>query len=153
MPISIIKIIINHKRHNTILQMITMHWKWMKIFPINFSCATKIGIYGVSQSKLSTGRVKIQLIEIVFKYMQTLFFKRVKVFKYKDMKCWWSRCCSYSVWLCGLYYETLHVLTSSRAIFPRISSFLLALLSACLGKRELVYVLLVRLFVCLFCTC
>ena len=52
----------------------------------------------------------------------------------------WSHCCSYSVWLCGLYYGALHVLKSPRA---RGSSFLLAL-----WKRELVCVLLVHLFVC-----
>ena len=28
-----------------------------------------------------------------------------------------SQCCSYSVWLCGLYYGMLHVLKSSRALF------------------------------------
>ena len=33
----------------------------------------------------------------------------------------WSRCCSYSVWLCGLYYGLLHVLKSSRALCPRVS--------------------------------
>ena len=26
------------------------------------------------------------------------------------------RCCSYSVWLCGLYYGALHVLKSSSAL-------------------------------------
>ena len=48
------------------------------------------------------------------------------------------------MWLCGLYYEALHVLKSSRALCPRVSSFFLALLS----QRELVCVLLVHLFVC-----
>ena len=47
----------------------------------------------------------------------------------------WSRCCSYSVWLCGLYYRPLHVLKSSRALRPRVSSFLLASSSPRLGKR------------------
>ena len=60
----------------------------------------------------------------------------------------WSRCCSYSVWLCGLYYGVFHVLKSSRALCPRVSSFLLALWLPRLGKRELVYVLLVYLLVC-----
>ena len=59
-----------------------------------------------------------------------------------------SRCCSYSVLFCGLYYGALHVLKSSRALCPRVSSFLLALWSPRLGKRELVCVLLVHLFVC-----
>ena len=59
----------------------------------------------------------------------------------------WSRCCSYSVWLCGLYYWTLRVLKSSRALCPHASSFLLAFWSPRLGKRELVCVLLVHLFV------
>ena len=40
---------------------------------------------------------------------------------------WWSRCFSYFVWLCGLYYGALHVLKSSRALCPRVSSLLLAL--------------------------
>ena len=39
----------------------------------------------------------------------------------------WVLCCSYSVWLCGLYYGALHVLKSSRDRCPRVSSFLLAL--------------------------
>ena len=57
---------------------------------------------------------------------------------------------SYSVWLRGLYYGVLHVLKSFRVLCPRISSFLLALLSPRLGmgKRELVCVLLVHLLVC-----
>ena len=57
-----------------------------------------------------------------------------------------SRCCYYSVWLCGLYYGELHVY-SCLALCPRISSVLLALWSPRLGKREVVYVLLVHLFV------
>ena len=60
----------------------------------------------------------------------------------------WSRCCSYSVLRCGLYSEALHVLESSRILWPRNSSFLLALWSPRLGKRELICVLLVHLFVC-----
>ena len=59
----------------------------------------------------------------------------------------WSWSCSYSVWLCGLYYEALHVLKHCFALFPRVSSYLLALGSPRLGKRELVCVLLVHLFV------
>ena len=61
---------------------------------------------------------------------------------------WRFRCCSYSVWLCGLYYEALHVLKSSRTLCPRVSSFLLALCSPRLEERELDCVLLVHLFVC-----
>ena len=53
-----------------------------------------------------------------------------------------------AVWLCGLYNGGLHVSKSSRALCPRVSSFLLALWSPRLGKRELVCVLLVHLFVC-----
>ena len=41
-----------------------------------------------------------------------------------------------------------HVLKSSRALCHRVSSFFLALWSPRLGKRELVCVLLVHLFVC-----
>ena len=59
-----------------------------------------------------------------------------------------SRCCSYSVLLCGLYYGALHVLKSSRAPCPHVSSFLTALWTPRLGKRELVCVFLVHLFVC-----
>ena len=59
----------------------------------------------------------------------------------------WPWCCSYSVWLCGLYYVALHVLMSPCAVCPRVSSFRLALWSSRLGKRELVYVALVYLFV------
>ena len=59
----------------------------------------------------------------------------------------WSRCWSYAVWLCSLYYGALHVLKSSRALCPRVSSFLLAWWSPRLGKRELVCVLLLHLFV------
>ena len=58
----------------------------------------------------------------------------------------WSLCFSYSVWLCGLCCGTLRVLRSSRALCPRISSFLLVIAS--LGEGELVCVLLVRLIVC-----
>ena len=59
----------------------------------------------------------------------------------------WPRC-SYFVWLCGLYYGALHVLKSFHALCPRVSSFFLALWSPCLGKRKLVCVLLMHLFVC-----
>ena len=44
--------------------------------------------------------------------------------------------------------RALHVLKSSHAFWPRVSSFVLALLSPRLGKRELICVLLVHLFVC-----
>ena len=60
----------------------------------------------------------------------------------------WFRCCSYSVWICDLYYGVLYVLKAPRALCHRVSSFLLALLSPRLGKRELVCVLLVYSFVC-----
>ena len=55
--------------------------------------------------------------------------------------------CSNSVWLCGLYYGALHVLKSSRALCPRVLSFLLAWWSARLRKKKLICVLLVHLFV------
>ena len=45
----------------------------------------------------------------------------------------------------------VHVLKSSRALCPCVSSFLSALCSPRLGKRELVCVLLVYLFVCFVC--
>ena len=50
---------------------------------------------------------------------------------------------------CGfvVILQALHVLKSSRALCPRVSSFL-ALLSPRLGKRELVCVLLLHLCVC-----
>ena len=47
----------------------------------------------------------------------------------------------------ALYYGALHVLKSSRALCPGVAPFVLAVLSPRLGKRELVYVLLVHLFV------
>ena len=56
--------------------------------------------------------------------------------------------CSFSVWLYGLYYGAFHVLKSSRALCPRVSSFILALWSPRLGKRERVCVFLVHLFAC-----
>ena len=59
----------------------------------------------------------------------------------------WSRC-SYSMWLCGLYYGALHVLKSSCDLCPCESSFLLALRSPRMMKRELICVVLVHLFVC-----
>ena len=52
---------------------------------------------------------------------------------------------------CWFCHEAAHfALKSFRALCPRVSSFLLALWSRRLGKRELVCVLLVHLFVCLF---
>ena len=57
-------------------------------------------------------------------------------------------CICLFVLLCGLYYGALHVLVlHCFALCPRVSSFLLALCLPRLGKRELVYVLLVHLFV------
>ena len=60
----------------------------------------------------------------------------------------WSRCWSYSVWLCGVYYGALNVLKACLALCPRVSLFLLAFGSSRFGKRNLVYVSLVHLFVC-----
>ena len=56
----------------------------------------------------------------------------------------WSRCCSYSVWLCGIYYGALHVWSCLALCSPVFQPFSIAIIS---GKRELVYVLLVHLFV------
>ena len=55
-----------------------------------------------------------------------------------------SLCRSYSVWLCGLYYGASCLVLL--CFCPRVSSVLLALCSPRLGKRELVCVLLVQLF-------
>ena len=59
----------------------------------------------------------------------------------------WSRCCSCSVWLCGLYYGALYVL-----VFPcSLSSCFVISFSVVvprLGKRELVCVFLVHVFAC-----
>ena len=57
----------------------------------------------------------------------------------------WSRCCSYSVKCCSLHYEALHV-WSCPALCLCVS---FSILSPCLGKRELVFVLIVHLFVSL----
>ena len=64
----------------------------------------------------------------------------------------WSRCCSYSVWLCGLYYGALHVLKSCLALCSRISLFLLFLVITSLWE-EGVGLCVSRACVCLFCTC
>ena len=58
----------------------------------------------------------------------------------------WSRWCSYSVRLCGLHYEAFHVWRCP-ALCLCVSSVLLTFWSPCLGKRELVFVLIVLLFV------
>ena len=50
----------------------------------------------------------------------------------------------YSVWLCGLYYDASCLVLL--CFCPRVSSILLALCSHRLGKRELVCVRLVQLF-------
>ena len=60
-----------------------------------------------------------------------------------------SWCLSFSLWLCGLYCGALRVLKSCLTLCPRVLfSFLLALGSPRLEKKELVYVILVHLFVC-----
>ena len=38
----------------------------------------------ISELGIYTGRVKIQLIKTFFKNIHTLYFKRFKVFKYRD---------------------------------------------------------------------
>ena len=65
----------------------------------------------------------------------------------------WSRCCSCSVWLCSLCCGVLRVLGYSRALCPRVSSFLLALWSPRFGRGcWSVCFSCVCLFV-FFCTC
>ena len=54
----------------------------------------------------------------------------------------WSRCRSYSLLLCGLFYEAIRVLC---VIMFLCFSVLLALRLPRLGKRELILVLFVRL--------
>ena len=65
----------------------------------------------------------------------------------------WSRCCSYSVWLCGLYYGALHVLQS---VLPcSLSSYFfipLSIVITSLGE-EGAAICASRAFVCLFCAC
>ena len=63
----------------------------------------------------------------------------------------WPWCNSYCLWLCGFYYGTFHV-ESCLALCSRVSSVLFkALWPPRLGKRVLVYVLLVILFINLAC--
>ena len=63
----------------------------------------------------------------------------------------WSRCSSYSLLLCGLFYEAIcfmsYLVSFCSCVFP----VLLALRLPRLGKRELILVVFVRLFdLCLF---
>ena len=76
---------------------------------------------------------------------------------------WWSRCCSYYVWLCGLYYGKLHVVKSCLALCPRVfflfffvcffffwggGGFIpFNIVITSLREEELIYVLVVHLFV------
>ena len=61
----------------------------------------------------------------------------------------WSRCCSYSAAVCSLYYGALYVLKYCFAFCLHIASFLSALWSSRLWKRELVmFFSCVCLFVC-----
>ena len=53
------------------------------------------------------------------------------------------------MWLCSLYYGALRILKYCLALCPRVSSFLFSIV----GKRELVYVLLMHLFVCFVHVC
>ena len=57
----------------------------------------------------------------------------------------WSRCWSYSLFLCGLFYERF-VLVLPYAILSLCFSVLLALWLPRLGKNQLILVLFVRLF-------
>ena len=68
-----------------------------------------------------------------------------------------SRCCSYSVWVCGLYCGALHVLKYSRALCPRVFFFFFlfffvisfSIVIASLGK-EGAGLCASRTFVCFF---
>ena len=53
---------------------------------------------------------------------------------------------SLQILFCSLHYEALHV-WSCPALHLCVSSVLLAFLSRCLGKRELVFILIAHLFV------
>ena len=61
----------------------------------------------------------------------------------------WSRCFSYSLWVCGLYYGVLHVLKSCLALLF-VRSFSPVITS--LGEED-AGLYAYRAFVCLFCTC
>ena len=58
----------------------------------------------------------------------------------------WSRCLSYSLLLCGLFYEAICFMSYLVLFWFCVFSVLLALRLPHLGKRELVLVLFVRLF-------
>ena len=63
-----------------------------------------------------------------------------------------SRCFSYSVWLCGLYYSAFHVLKSSRALCPLCFVIPFSIVITSLGE-EGVGLCASRAFICLLCTC
>ena len=67
------------------------------------------------------------------------------------LRCW-SGCCSYSVWLCGLYYGAVHVLKSSRALLFSCFFIPLSIVITLLGE-EGAGLCASRAVVCLFCTC
>ena len=60
----------------------------------------------------------------------------------------WSVCCSYSVWLCGLYHGALGVVKYSRALCARFS-VCFSILIASLGEEGAVFCASCA-FVCLF---
>ena len=63
----------------------------------------------------------------------------------------WSRYQSYSLLLCGLFYEAICCMSFRVTFFFLCFSILLVLRLPRLGKRELIIVLIVRLFgLCLF---
>ena len=63
----------------------------------------------------------------------------------------WSRCWSYSLLLCGLFYEAICFMNYLVSFCSCVFSVLLALRLPRLGKRELIVMLFVRLFdLCLF---
>ena len=60
----------------------------------------------------------------------------------------WSRCCSYSVWLCSFYTAGASSLKSSRASFSIVITSLGEEGAGLCASRAFVC-----LFVCLFCQC
>ena len=63
----------------------------------------------------------------------------------------WSRCWSYSLLLCGLFYEAICCMSYLVSFCSCVFSVLLVLRLPRLEKRELIFVLFVRLFdLCLF---
>ena len=64
----------------------------------------------------------------------------------------WYRCCSYSMWLCRLFYGALNVLKYSRALVLLFLRSPVGVVVASLGEGE-ASLCACRAFVCLFCVC